>query len=178
MPWATWSANEGGHRRHARRRGSEVGSTSRRHRPQDDGAANQQEGDLPRTVEGLEPGKSYTTNGERVEEGAHRSNLRQIGEDVRIAGQAVVGPTAQSATRKHHTHTCPRTCPLTINDRGRRTLRYRPTSVRAQIDVGLGVFDRHHERLPHLFRRNVGNPTQGSALRQGSPLSECALLPS
>jgi hypothetical protein len=72
----------------------EVASTARRHRPQDDGGADQQEGDYPRTVEGLEPGKSYTANGERVEEGAHRSNLRQIAEDARIAGQSAVGQTA------------------------------------------------------------------------------------
>jgi hypothetical protein len=37
---------------------------------------------------------SYTANGERVEEGAHRSNLRQIAEDARIAGQSAVGQTA------------------------------------------------------------------------------------
>jgi hypothetical protein len=72
----------------------EVASTSRRHRPQDDSGADQQEGNHPRTVEGLEPGKSYTANGERVEDGAHRSNLRQIAEDARIAGQAAVGQTA------------------------------------------------------------------------------------
>jgi hypothetical protein len=61
-------------------------------------AAPIQEGDHPRTVESLEPGKSYTANGERVEEGAHRSNLRQIAEDGRIAGQAASGQTADHDT--------------------------------------------------------------------------------
>jgi hypothetical protein len=56
--------------------------------------ADQQESGHPRTVEGREPGKSYTANGERVEEVAHRSNLRQIAEDARIAGQSAVGQTA------------------------------------------------------------------------------------